>query len=84
MGKIKFQESNISLERGKKGKIAIFMLSGTENYSESLDIAVSQYVGHEHYNQLIDINGDNYGLRVIISGINEMEQVDFDPNIHKL
>lgn len=84
MESIKIQESEINLTHGRKGKIAIFMYIGFEDPVEVLDDAVSQYVGNESYNEFIDIEMDNPQIRLVISGLNEMEQEDFIPEIHKL
>lgn len=84
MGKVKIQESKIDLTHGRKGKVAVLIYHGEEDPVSKLDLAVHQYVGNVGYNEFIDINMDNPWVRVILSGINEMEQVDFDPTIHKL
>jgi hypothetical protein len=84
MKEIKIQESSIELTHGRKGQVAVFMYAGDEDPVDKLDWAVSKYVGHIGHNQFIDINMDNPWVRVIIAGINEMSQQDFDPGKHKL
>lgn len=84
MGKIIFQESDINLTNGQKGKVAIFMFIGEDDPVAKLDWAVSEYVGHYGYMEFIDINMDNPWSRVVIYGINDMKQVEFDPAIHKM
>ena len=84
MGQIRIQESDISLTHGRKGKIAVITYLGEEDPVEKLDQAVSIYVGTKGHNQFIDINMDNPWTRVVMSGINDMEQEDFDPNTHRL
>jgi len=84
MGKVTIQESTIDLTFGRKGKIAVFMYVGEDDPVAILDNAVSQYVGHEGYSEFIDINMDNPWVRVVMSGVNEMNQVPFNPAIHKL
>lgn len=84
MGNIKFQESEIELTHKGKGKIAILMYCGEDDPVALLDQAVSTYVGNKGHNQFIDINMDNPWIRVVIAGINEMKQEDFDPKKHKL
>lgn len=81
---VKIQESTIELTNGRKGKVAVFIYIGEDDPVTKLDWAVSEYVDHQEYNEFIDINMDNPWVRVILSGINEMNQVDFDPSIHKL
>lgn len=84
MEKVIIQESSIELTRSRKGQIAILVYVGSEDPVAKLDLAVSQYVGNVGHIQFIDINMDNLWTRVIISGINEMKQEDFDPTNHKL
>ena len=84
MGQIKFQESTIDLTHGRKGQVAILMYAGDGDPVATLDLAVSEYVGNVGHNQFVDINMDNPWIRVIISGINDMTQEDFDPSKHKL
>ena len=84
MGKVKIQESTIDLKQGGKGKVAIFLHSGEGNPVVELDEAVTQYVGDKEASQFIDINMDNPWVTLVISEINEMVQVDFDPSKHHL
>lgn len=84
MGQIKIQESTIDLTFNRKGQVAILMYAGEGDPVAKLDWAVYEYVGNVGHNQFIDINMDNPWVRVIISGINDMNQEDFDPEKHKL
>jgi hypothetical protein len=84
MEKIIFQESSFNLTHGRKGKLAVFMYVGSDDPVEKLDEAVSKYVGHDGYYEYVDINMDNPWTRVILSNINDMEQVEFDPSKHKM
>lgn len=84
MGQITIQESSIDLINERKGKIAVLMYVGEEDPVAILDKAVSQYVGHEGYSEFIDINMDNPWVRVVMSGINEMKQVPYNPATHNL
>ena len=84
MGQIKIQESTIDLTDGRKGQVAVLMYAGPGDPVAKLDWAVSEYVGNVGHNQFIDINNDNPWIRVIIYGINDMDQEDFDPTKHKL
>ena len=84
MEQIRIQESEISLTRNRKGKIAVITYLGEEDPVAKLDQAVSTYVGTKGYNQFIDINMDNPWTRVVMSGINDMDQVIFDPQTHRL
>jgi hypothetical protein len=84
MGKVKIQESEFDLADGGKGKIAILLYVGEEDPVGPLDEAVRNYVGHHGYMEFIDINMDNPWTRVIVSGVKDMKQVDFDPKKHKI
>lgn len=84
MEEIKIQESFIDLTRNRKGRIAILMYAGEGDPVGKLDWAVSEYTGNVAHNQFIDINMDNPWMRVIISGVNDMKQENFDPIKHKL
>ena len=84
MGKVIFQESTINLTNNRKGKIAVFMFVGDDDPVAKLDWAVNEYVGHDGYMEFVDIKMDNPWTRVVISGINDMEQVEFDPSQHKM
>jgi hypothetical protein len=84
MGDITIQESKIDLNFNRTGKIAILMYTGDEDPVETLDRAVSIYVGNESYHEFIDINMDNPWVRVIISELNEMEQRKFEPSQDRL
>ncbi len=84
MGNVKIQESTIDLQNGQKGRVAVLTNVGEENPTAKLDWAVAEYVGNAGYNQFVDVHADNPYMRVIISGINEMSQEDFDPLKHKL
>jgi hypothetical protein len=84
MAEIKIQESSIDLTYGRKGQVAVLIYAGESDPVAKLDKAVSEYVGYVGHNQFIDINMDNPWVRVIISGVNAMDQEDFDPVKHKL
>ncbi len=81
MKDIIYQEANTTDARIKVG---ILIYTGAGDPVKHLNDAVSQYVGHEGYNEFIDANMDNPWVRVIIKGINDMEQVEFKPEIHHL
>ncbi len=84
MGQIKIQESTIQLTNGKTGKVAVLIYSGEDDPVIELDRAVSEYVrGALHY-QFIDMDMENPWIRVILWGINDINQVDFDSSVHKL
>lgn len=87
MEKIKdltINESEYDLDNGQKGRIAVFMYSGEADPSKVLDYAVHKYVGNNGFHELIDANLDNPWMRVILSNINDMNQVPFDEKEHKI
>jgi hypothetical protein len=67
-----------------KVKVGILIYTGSGDPVKNLNEAVNLYVGHEGYNEFIDANMDNPWVRVIIKGINDMEQVKFKPGTHHL
>ena len=84
MKDIKLQESEFELADGGKGKIAMFMYTGKGDPVLALDEAVRLYVGLKGHMEFIDINMDNPWTRVIVSGVNKMKQMDFNPQVHSL
>jgi len=81
MKDIIYQEAETT---NKKVKIGILIYTGTGDPVKHLNEAVNQYVGNEGYNEFIDANMDNPWVKVIIKGINDMEQVEFDPALQHL
>ncbi len=77
-------EAIYNLENGSKGKIAVFIYSGSENPAEVLRNAIFEYVGKEGHHELIDANLDNPWMRVVVSEINGMKQEKYDSKKHKL
>jgi hypothetical protein len=69
---------------GGKGKIGILMYVGSGDPVPHLDAAVHSYVRNQSYNEYIDANMDNPWIRIIVKGINEMDQTPFNPNTHWL
>lgn len=62
----------------KKGKIAILRGGlNSDNPIALMNSAVSQYVERELYNEFVEIHMDNPWVRVIVSGINELEYEEF-------
>jgi hypothetical protein len=68
----------------KKIKVGILIYTGAGDPIKHLNKAVEIYTHNEGYNEFIDANMDNPWVRVIIKGINEIEQVEFDPKVHQL
>ena len=67
-----------------KVKVGILIYTGEGDPVKHLNNAVHQYVNTTSYNEFIDANMDNPWVRVIIKGINDMEQVEFKPEEHQL
>lgn len=60
------------------GKIAILRGGlNSENPNDIMNAAVSNFVGNNPYNEFIEIFLDNPWVRVVISGINEVEYKEF-------
>jgi hypothetical protein len=81
---LKINEAEYDLPTGTKGKIAVFIYSGDSDPSKILDNAIREYVERNGFHELIDSHLDNPWMRVILSDINDMNQNDFDPEIHKM
>lgn len=52
-------------------------MQALHNPTEIMDNAVSKYVDRVLHNQFIEIHLDNPWVRVVVSGINELNFVDF-------
>ena len=60
------------------GKVAVLRGGlNTENPTAIMNDAVSRYVGRTGHNQFIEIHLDNPWVRVIVSGINELDYKEF-------
>ena len=82
---IKINESIFPLKDGTTGKIGILMYYGEGDPKISLNKAVKQYTkSDKKYIELIDAELSNPWMRVIISGVNKMNQTDFDPKKHNI
>jgi hypothetical protein len=81
MKDIIYQETKTTDE---KVKVGILIYTGAGDPVKHLNEAVHNYVGTKPYNEFIDANMDNPWVRVIIKGINDMDQNEFDPEIHRL
>lgn len=46
-----------------------------------LDTAVSSYVEYESYNEFVDIDSGNPWIRVILSGVNELDYQEWRPDL---
>ncbi|MEI7663873.1 MAG: hypothetical protein WCK34_16820 [Bacteroidota bacterium] len=77
-------ESEITLQGGNVGKIAVLIYTGERDPKYVLDYAISKYVERKPHNVLIDANMDNPWMRVIISNINDMIQEPFDEDKHRM
>ncbi len=70
---------------GEKGTLTIlFGGLGENNPKAYMDRVVSDYVANEMYNEFIEVFLDNPYVRVIITGINELELEDYNAEYHVL
>ena len=67
-----------------KAKMAILIYTGNGDPVVNLDEALSVYTEGKLFNEFIDANMDNPWTRVIIKGINDIDQKKFDPIHDKL
>jgi hypothetical protein len=72
-------EAEIELKDGKFGKLAVFMYAGDKDPRAMLDWAVNKYVDGSNvpYIELIDAQLNCPWVRVIVSNVNDMEQMEF-------
>jgi hypothetical protein len=69
------------LRNGDKvvGKVAILRGGlNTDNPTAIMNEAVSSYVEHQSYNEFVEVFLDNPWVRVIVSGINELDYKEFN------
>ncbi len=78
MAKIEIFEQNLTQDN-KTAKVTILRGGlNTTNPSAIMNEAVSKYVGNKGYNEFVEIPLDNPWVRVIISGINDLEYKPFE------
>ncbi len=82
MDKIEIFEQELMKEGTKVGKVAILRGGlNTDNPNPIMNAAVSKYVGNTGYNEFVEIYLDNPWVRVVVSGINELEYKPFENQI---
>lgn len=78
MNNIEIFEQDLKKGDSTIGKIAILRGGlNSENPNEIMNAAVTKFVGNNPYNEFIEIFLDNPWVRVVISGINEIEYKEF-------
>jgi len=78
MDKIEIFEKTLTKGEEAVGKVAVLRGGlGTDNPTAIMNSAVSEYVNTKDYNEFIEIYLDNPWVRVIVSGINELEYKQF-------
>lgn len=78
MNKIEIFEQELKNGDSSVGKVAILRGGlNTDNPTAIMNDAVSTYVGTKGYNEFVEIFLDNPWVRVIVSGINELEYKTF-------
>ena len=76
---LSISEAEYDLKDGNKGKFAVFLYSGDEDPRPILDWAVENYTkGVENYYEFIDAHLDCPWLRMVMSNINDMEQLTWE------
>lgn len=77
MNNIEIFEQDLTKNGTKVGKVAILRGGlNTDNPTALMNSAVSDYVGTTGFNEFVEIYLDNPWVRVIVSGINDL---DFKP-----
>ena len=76
---LSINEAEYDLEDGSKGKFAVLLYAGDEDPKFILDWAVSNYTeGVKGYKVLIDAQLNCPWMRVVVSNINDMEQISWE------
>jgi hypothetical protein len=78
MNEVEICQYDLNTNGVKRGKVAVLRGGiGAENPVSYMNKAVSKYVKGAMYNEFIEIHMDNPWVRVIISGINELNYEPF-------
>ncbi|MEA5141847.1 hypothetical protein [Arcicella rigui] len=78
MNKIEIFEQELKNGDSTVGKVAILRGGlNTDNPTAIMNDAVSTYVGTKGYNEFIEVFLDNPWVRVVVSGINELDYKEF-------
>ncbi len=78
MNKIEIFEQELKNGDKTVGKVAILRGGlNTDNPTAIMNDAVSTYVGTKGYNEFIEVFLDNPWVRVVVSGINELDYKEF-------
>jgi hypothetical protein len=79
MNKVEIFEQHLKQGDRNVGKVAILRGGlGTDNPTGFMNDEVSKYVGQSGFNQFVEIHLDNPWVRVIISGINDLDYQIFE------
>lgn len=79
MNKVEIFEQELKVGSNSVGKVAVLRGGlSTDNPTDLLNTAVSKYVGYKGYNEFVEIYLDNPWVRVILSGINELDYKPFE------
>ena len=74
---VRINEAEYDLQNGEKGKVAVFLYNGDKDPRKVLDYCIKQYVGNNtNYTELIDAQLNCPWVRVILSNIDDMKQMD--------
>jgi len=78
MNKIEIFEQELKNADRTVGKVAILRGGlNTDNPTAIMNDAVSTYVGTKGYNEFVEVFLDNPWVRVLVSGINELDYKEF-------
>jgi hypothetical protein len=78
MNKIEIFEQELKNRNKIVGKVAILRGGlNTDNPTAIMNDAVSTYVGTKGYNEFVEVFLDNPWVRVVVSGINELDYKEF-------
>lgn len=78
MNKVEIFEQELKNGDKTVGKVAILRGGlNTDNPTAIMNDAVSTYVGTNGYNEFVEVFLDNPWVRVVVSGINELDYKEF-------
>jgi hypothetical protein len=79
MKDLRINESTFPLKNGGTGVVAVFIYAGDEDPKPILGDAIRKYTeGTTNYDIFMDAQMNCPWVRVVISGISDMEQMDYN------
>lgn len=80
---IRINKSKITTNDGRYAEVCVFFYTGTGDPRAWLKLAITEYFGSVNHWVYMDENLDNPWCRVVITGINDMNQYTLDELYNK-